>query len=104
MPSSLSEFISKMNIFASLRVYAGKWNETAKRPFDAEEIAAVGVAKVVTSKYGYSVCFMMKAGGQTYIPLDQNSSLSEGDIVDLSKAQLITLSRAGEDDIYRVRA
>ena len=47
---------------------------------------------------------MMKAGGQSYIPLDQNSSLGIGAIIDLSKAQLVTLQRPGENDIYRVRA
>lgn len=93
-----------MNIFASLRIYAGKWNETDKRAFTSEEIAAVDTATVVSSQYGFSVCFIMKSGGQTYIPLDVNSSLSEGDNVDLTKAQLVTLSRAEEDDIYRVKA
>lgn len=92
-----------MNIFASLRIYAGKWNETAKRFFSPEEIAAVEKAEVVESNYGFSVCFFMKSGGQTYIPLDQNSSLGVGDIVDLTRAELVTLSKAGEDDIYRVR-
>lgn len=92
-----------MNIFNSLRRYADKWQETAKRAFDAEEINAVGNAKVVESQYGFSVCFMMKSGGQTYIPLDKDSTLGAGDTVDLTKAQLVTLSRAGEDDIYRVR-
>lgn len=93
-----------MNIFASLRIYAGKWYEKDKRAFTSEEIAAVDTATVVSSQYGFSVCFFMKSGGQTYIPLDTNSSLSEGDKVDLTNALLITLSRAGENDIYRVRA
>lgn len=92
-----------MNIFNSLRRYAGKWNESAKRAFDAEEINAVDSAKVVESQYGLSVCFMMKSGGQTFIPLDKDSALGVGDAVDLAKAQLITLSRSGEDDIYRIR-
>lgn len=92
-----------MNIFAALRVYAGKWNETAKRVFAPEEIAAVSKAEVVESNFGLSVCFLMKAGGMTYIPLDQNSSLTVGSIVDLTKAELITLSKPGEKDIYRVR-
>ncbi len=92
-----------MNIFAALRVYAGKWNETAKRVFAPEEIAAVSKAEVVESNYGLSVCFFMVSGGQTYIPLDQNSSLVVGDIVDLTKAELVTLSKVGEKDIYRVR-
>jgi len=92
-----------MNIFSSLRVYAGKWNETAKRVFSSDEINAVSSAYVVDSQYGQSVCFVMVSGGQTYIPLDQNSSKSTGDNVDLSKAELVTLSKQGEADIYRVR-
>ena len=92
-----------MNIFNALRVYAGKWNEKNSRDFTPEEVEAVQEAKVVESQYGYSVCFTMKSGGTTYIPLDQNSSASEGDIVNLSTAKLVTLSKVGEDDIYRVR-
>ena len=92
-----------MNIFSALRVYAGKWQETNKRSFDSEEIAAVDKAEVVESQYGMSVCFFMHSGGQTYIPLDQNSSAGVGTQIDLSKASLVTLSRPGEDDIYRVR-
>lgn len=92
-----------MNIFNALRVYAGKWNEKDVRGFMPEEIAAVQEAKVVESQYGFSVCFMMVGGGMTYVPLDQNSSASEGDIINLSTAKLVTLSKVGENDIYRVR-
>ena len=91
-----------MNIFGSLRVYAGKWMVKATRSFTQEEIDAVDHASVVDSQYGSSVCFFMKGGGQTFIPLSTNSSLSIGDDVDLSKASLITLERAGDADIYRV--
>jgi hypothetical protein len=91
-----------MNIFSALRVYAGKWSVSNSRKFTADEIAAVTSATVVDSQYGNSVCFMMKSGGQTYIPLDQNSNLGIGDSVDLSKASLLTLSRQGDADIYRV--
>lgn len=93
-----------MNIFSALRVYAGKWSEKSVRDFSTEEITAVVQAKVVESQYGLSVCFTMKSGGQTYVPLDQNSSLGIDAIVDLTKAKLVTLQRPGEDDIYRVRA
>lgn len=92
-----------MNIFSALRIYAGKWSEKAARMFSPEEIAAVQKAEVVESNYGFSVCFLMIGGGMTYIPLDQNSSASVGDAIDLTKAQLVTLQRPGEDDIYRVR-
>lgn len=93
-----------MNIFSALRVYAGKWSEKDVRNFAPEEIAAVKKAEVVESQYGFSVSFTMVTGGQTYVPLDQNSSLGIGDQIDLTKAQLVTLQRPGEQDIYRVRA
>ena len=92
-----------MNIFSALRVYAGKWQEKSVESFKAEEIALVDKAEVVESQYGLSVCFFMKAGGQSYIPLDQNSSAAIGDIVDLTKAKVVTLSKQGENDIFRVR-
>lgn len=92
-----------MNIFSALRVYAGKWNEKKVESFKAEEIALVDKAEVVESQYGLSVCFFMKAGGQSYIPLDQNSSAAIGDTIDLTKAQVVTLCKQGENDIYRVR-
>lgn len=91
-----------MNIFSALQVYGGSWNVVASRNFDAEEIAAVRKAEVVSSQYGSSVCFFMKSGGQTYIPLSNQSSLAVGDDVDLSKAKLLTLHRDGDGDIMRV--
>ena len=96
--------IEGMNIFSSLRVYAGKWMLKASRAFTAEEQAAVSSATVVASQYGNSVCFMMVNGGQTFIPLSSTSSLGVGDSVDLSTAKLLTLEKQGEADIYRVEA
>lgn len=93
-----------MNIFSSLRVYAGKWSVKEQRDFTAEEKAAVSSATVVPSQYGNSVCFMMIGGGQTFIPLSSNSSLGVGDRVDLSTAKLLTLEKQGEADIIRVEA
>ena len=93
-----------MNIFSSLRVYAGKWAVKATRVFSQEEIDAVDTASVVDSQYGMSVCFFMKSGGQTFIPLSNTSSLNVGDTVDLAKAKLLTLEREGEADIFRVEA
>lgn len=91
-----------MIIFNSLRVYAGKWEVKSIRDFNEEEIKAVVQAVVVPSKYGNSVQFTMAGGGLTYIPLDQNSTLGAGEIVDLTKAKLVTLGKSGENDIYRV--
>lgn len=91
-----------MNIFNAIKVYAGKWQVKNTRNFTQEEIDAVQSASVVDSQYGLSVCFILRSGGQSYIPLDQNSTKSMGDSIDLSKAQLITLGREGDNDIMRV--
>lgn len=91
-----------MNIFNAIRVYQGKWQVKNTRNFTQEEIDAVQSASVVDSQYGLSVCFILRSGGQSYIPLDQNSTKSVGDSIDLSKAQLLTLGREGDNDIMRV--
>ena len=91
-----------MNIFNAIKVYNGKWQVKNTRNFTQEEIDAVKSASVVDSQYGLSVCFILWSGGQSYIPLDQNSEKSVGDSIDLSKAQLLTLSREGDNDIMRV--
>lgn len=92
------------NIFGSLRVYAGKWSEKSRRAFSQEEVDAVEKATVVNSNYGLSVCFMMKAGGQTFIPLSSTSSKGVGESVDLKSASLVTLEKQGSTDIVRVEA
>lgn len=91
-----------MNIFANLRVYAGKWSVKEVRDFTTDEIAQVVQAVVVPSQYGNSVQFTMQGGGLTYISLDQNSNCGVGEVIDLTKAKLTTLSKSGEADIYRV--
>ena len=93
-----------MNIFSALRVYAGKWNVKETRDFTQEEINEIDTASVVDSQYGMSVCFFMKSGGQTYIPLSNDSNKSVGDTIDLKAAKLLTLGRQGEADIFRVKA
>ena len=91
-----------MSIFDKLDVYATKWAKTASRAFHSEEISAVSSAVVVNSEYGNSVCFFMKAGGRTYLPLSTESAYQLGDEVDLTSAKIITLSKSGEADINRV--
>ena len=93
-----------MNIFSKIRQYAGKWQLKDSRNFTDEEIAAVERTEVVASQYGNSVCFFMKEGGMSFIPLSKESSLGVGESVDMSTAKLLTLSKSGEDDILRVEA
>ena len=91
-----------MNIFSTLKSYAGKWSVKSSRAFTQEEITAVESATVVPSQYGNSVCFMMVGGRRTYIPLANDATVGVGESVDLTKAQLLTLEKEGELDIIRV--
>ena len=91
-----------MNIFETLRTYAGKWNLKSTRRFEDKEINAVSKAEVVSSAYGNSVCFFMKSGGNKYIALSNDATVSVGDLIDLNKAQLLTLEREGVN-ILRVK-
>ena len=91
-----------MNIFSTLRTYAGKWSVKSSRAFSPEEVAAVTSAVVVPSQYGNSVCFMMVGGGQTYIPLANDATVGVGESIDLTRAKLLTLEKVGESDIHRV--
>ena len=93
-----------MNIFNSLRIYAGKWEVKEIRDFTDEEKAAISQAVVIPSQFGSSVQFTRTAGGMAFVPLDQNSQLGTGELIDLNKAKLVTLSKSGEADIYRVQA
>lgn len=92
-----------MNIFSTLKTYAGKWSVKYERAFNAEEINAVKQAVVVPSSYGNSVMFIMKAGGQTYIACSSDSTSAVGEVIDLSKATLLTLEKEGKNDILRIR-
>ena len=89
------EFIYKI-------INSNGWRYKESRPFSADEVAAVKRTEVVASQYGNSLCIFMQSGRQTYIPLSKYSTLTVGDELDLKTAKLFTLSRDGDDDIYRV--
>lgn len=78
------------------------WKVKVVRTFEVDEISAITKAEVVSSENGKSVCFFMKFGGQTYIPLSIHSRLCVGDTFDLSTGKVLILSRKGYDDITRV--
>ena len=90
------------NIFNELFIYAEKWQVSGTRSLNEEEVKTIETAIVVPGEYGLSVMFLRKEGGINYIPLSKESTLSVGDVVDLLKLKIITLSRTGEEDILRV--
>ena len=87
-----------MNIFETLKSYANQFKVANRRAFSKEELNLVNDAKVVLSQYGMSVCFFMKDGCQKYIPLSRDSVANVGDVVDLTKATILTLKKDGSDE------
>ena len=92
-----------MNLFSGLRVYGGKWAEKASRRFTQDELALVIKAQVVESQYGNSCCFFMANGTTMYVPMSTDAKSGVGDIVNLNEAEIVTLEKAGEKDIQRIR-
>lgn len=92
-----------LNLFSNLKVYGGKWSVKSVRKFNEEEKALVDKAQVVDSEYGSSVCFFMKNGTTTYVPLDRDAVSQVGDIINMDTAEIVTLEKQGEKDIQRIR-
>lgn len=101
---NILNLVSIMGILDSLRLYRGKWEESGRSNFSADDINAVSSAKVVASDFGHSVCFVLKNGGMKFMPVSNTSKVSTavGDSVDLTKCQVVTLSREGDADIQRI--
>lgn len=92
-----------MGIFDIVKLYASEWTEVNSRKFSPEECKEVQGASVVASQFGKSVCFFLKSGGQSYIPLStQGADVNVGDSIDMATAKLVTLHREGSGNILRV--
>ncbi len=79
------------------------WIITNSRPFTQEEISQVNDTRVVKCQYGLSVEFSMKKGGVTYIPLMGKDNLPVDAKINLKTAKILTLSKDGQKDIYRIQ-
>ena len=97
-----ADYLEISGITWGLNNNINQWQIKRVRSFNLEERLAVIRAEVVPSDYGSSVCFFMNAGGKSYIPLFDNSELSNGDELDMNTAKLITLCHKGQKDIVRV--
>ena len=92
-----------MGLLSKLRVYPGKWNVTNRESFDESDIKSVVSNEVVPSEYGNSVKLVKDDGQVSFLPISNTSREVEiGESVELSKCFLLTLSRTGDDDIYRI--
>lgn len=96
-----------INLFDVLEVYQPKWQistENPPRPFNEAELAVYQPTGIVENgEYGYGVRLTKKDGsGISYIPVVKDHPCGLGDVVELSKARIVTLCKPGEKDIYRI--
>ena len=92
-------------------LYAGKWQETGKEEVPAELVKQIESAHVEmgtgvhNDEYDFDgrlqIVLKLKDGRVGYLKLSTLSDLQEGDNVSPKSLRKITLSRAGDDDIYR---
>lgn len=93
---------SELQAKASIKHVAEMWRISNSRHLTNEEISAISSNRVVKSQYGFSVEFSMKKGGVVYLPLLNKNKLSENAEINLHDAKILTLSKEGEKDIYRI--
>lgn len=93
---------------SSLTTYAGKWNEVDRdllKNLDPSGVKNIESAVVTETEQDWgisrSICLMMVGGGRKYLSLSRDSELAEGDKVDPSSIEIITLERDGDEPIYR---
>lgn len=96
------------NVFggSQLTVYGeNPWKLVNSRSFSEAEKNAIRSNTVVQSQYGKSVCFYLKGGGQSYIPLStRGTDIPVGGSIDMETAKLVELSREGDGNILRVES
>ena len=94
------------SIFNSLPIYGDKWqvkNERAFSQVEKDQVASAEVTEYQGDDFStLSVCFHLKAGGVSYIPVGKDMETAVGEVVDVNKCKLITLGRNGSADITRV--
>lgn len=92
-----------MNTFTTLTSYKGKWKVKSIRKFTEEEIKSITRATVIRSKHGNSVKFTITGGKLAFIPLDQNSNLEVGKVIDFTKVDIVILCKTDKKNINRVK-
>lgn len=89
---------------SKIAVYRGKWEPKDREAFNESELGGLEIAsnKVVASDFGKSLCLALANGGYMYIPMStEGIQVSVNDSLDLNKVEIVTLGRAGDEDIYR---
>lgn len=96
-----------MSILSSsaIRSYAGGWSEVERESLSNEEVRNIKNIEVTSreNEWGTSIsfCFTMVNGVKKFIPMHRDCSLEEGDTVDPSSVEIITLERDGDAPCYK---
>ena len=94
----MADMLSKLG-----KAYGGNWELVDTERFTEEDAKLFKSATVVASDYGKSICFVLASGNTKYFkPCSNDSNLAIGEVVDVSKLQMLTLKRDGEV-IYRIK-
>lgn len=100
-------FIMRLDQIA--KEYGGRWTETNREKLEGLE----DVKKIVVEERDFqqddgswktvvSMNFMLVGGKSRYKQISNTSALCVGDVVDPNSVEVITLSREGDDDIFRL--
>lgn len=99
------------NWLEDAQVYGAKWEVTSEMEIPAEVVKQIDSVRVIMSPGRHDEEFdfdgslqmevTLKKGGVVYWGLSTESDLEEGDKVDVDSIKQLTLSRPGDDDIFR---
>lgn len=92
-----------MSIFEDVKIYSGSWNVKSVNKMSQSDVAQISRAEVVPSEFGLSVMFLLKAGGKVYYPVSNDCNAVVGQSVNPETCEVVTLERAGDKDIRRIR-
>jgi hypothetical protein len=85
-----------MSIFGNVKIYAEEWAETSVNALEQADKDILREVVTTESEYVISACFFLKKGGRFYIPMDRDSKVGIGEVLDMDKIKVKTLERSGE--------
>ena len=101
---NILDILNFKKVFNTFGGMGQTWKLVNERSFKSTEIAAVRSNTVAEGKYGKTIVIFMKDGGQTYIPLSENSAnIPLGSSIDLKTAKLCDYFREGDGHISRIK-
>lgn len=93
-----------MSIFDHIN-WGPMWKEKERRPLTQKELDAIQSAKIVETKYGDAMCFLLKNGEESWVPIADASKIQEKIVegrIDLKAIYIATLEREGDEPIHRI--